>query len=218
MTTDQLVALYTAQAERPLVIDLTGGQPDLTPEWIVWMMDSLEAAGLSRAVYLWSDDNLSNDYFWRHLSPAQIQRVASYPMYGRVCCFKGYNDRSFAFNTSAEAVLFDRQFDLMSRLMRLGIDIYAYATFTTPDTRNVHDDVERFVDRLQSIDPLLPLRLVPLKIAAFTPVTARLDDARRQSLDLQQEVVEEWRRVLEERFPAELRGCRICDVPLSRRN
>ena len=51
-----------------MVLDLTGGQPDLVPEWILWMMCELRARGLERKVYVWSDDNLSNDYFWRFLS------------------------------------------------------------------------------------------------------------------------------------------------------
>jgi len=54
------------------MIDLSGGQPDLTPEWIPWMMEELNNRGLTDKVYLWSDDNLSNDYFWKYLSDAEI--------------------------------------------------------------------------------------------------------------------------------------------------
>jgi hypothetical protein len=45
MTTDALVELYASEALRPAVIDLSGGSPDLTPEWIPWMMRSLGGRG-----------------------------------------------------------------------------------------------------------------------------------------------------------------------------
>ena len=87
------------------MIDLTGGQPDLVPEWVPWMMRALQESGFEDRVYLWSDDNLSNDYFWRFLSPADQELVATWPMYGRVCCFKGYDPTSFAFNTAAMSTI-----------------------------------------------------------------------------------------------------------------
>ena len=57
------------------MIDLTGGQPDLTPEWVPWMIQEIRARGLEDTVYLWSDDNLSTDYFWRYLSTNDIDLV-----------------------------------------------------------------------------------------------------------------------------------------------
>lgn len=214
VTADQLVDRYLDQPDPPPMIDLTGGQPDLTPEWVPWMMDALEARGLADTVYLWSDDNLSNDYFWTYLSDAQRRRIAAYPMYGRVCCFKGYNRDSFAFNTMAEPELFDRQFELMRRLLELGIDLYGYVTFTTPDARTVEHDMRVFVDRLQAIDPLLPLRVVPLKIAPFTPVVPRLDDERRRAIELQSDAVACWMNELTLRYSEEQRGLPITDITL----
>lgn len=65
MSPSQLIDLYLDQADPPSMIDLTGGQPDLVPEWVPWMMAELKERGLKHQVYLWSDDNLSNDYFWQ---------------------------------------------------------------------------------------------------------------------------------------------------------
>jgi uncharacterized Fe-S cluster-containing radical SAM superfamily protein len=127
LSAGELMELYLAEPNRPPVIDLTGGQPDLVPEWVPWMMRELRLRGLEREIFLWSDDNLSNDYFWRFLDDADRELVAAYPMYGKVCCFKGFNGASFAFNTGAAPALFDRQFDLMARLLTLGMDLYAYA-------------------------------------------------------------------------------------------
>ncbi len=61
VTADELIELYLREPGRPSVIDLSGGQPDLTPEWVPWTMRALRDRGLEGRVYLWSDDNLSND-------------------------------------------------------------------------------------------------------------------------------------------------------------
>jgi len=41
------------------LIDLSGGNPELTPEWIFQMMQSLEKRELHDKTYLWSDDTLT---------------------------------------------------------------------------------------------------------------------------------------------------------------
>jgi hypothetical protein len=75
LTTDELVDFYLAEPDRPQVIDLTGGHPDLVPEWVPWMMRSLSVRGLDQSTYLWSDDNLSTDYTWRFLKDADIKTI-----------------------------------------------------------------------------------------------------------------------------------------------
>lgn len=214
VSAEQLVQLYRDQPDPPQVIDLTGGQPDLTPEWVPWMMDALENAGLQDKVYLWSDDNLSNDYFWRYLEETVQHRVARYPKYGRVCCFKGYNAESFAFNTMASPELFDRQFDLMKRLMDLGLDLYAYVTLTSPHAEQLDNDMSRFVDKLQQVDRHLPLRTIPLEIRPFTPVLPRMDAQKHRAIDIQHLAITRWHVELGKRFTAEELRARICDVPL----
>lgn len=215
VTADDLVGRYLAEPDRPAVIDLTGGQPDLVPEWVPWTMQSLTDRGLADEVYLWSDDNLSNDYFWRYLSDKDIELVAGYPMYGRVCCFKGFDPESFAFNTAAAPELFDRQFELFRRLMALGVDLYAYVTLTTPRADGVGDAVRTFVDRLQQVDENLPLRTVPLEIQAFTPVESRMSAVHEEAISHQQTAVEAWQRELENRFSAEARALSVPDVPFA---
>lgn len=215
VTAGELVDQYLCESDRPSVIDLSGGQPDLTPEWIPWTMRALRERGLEGSVYLWSDDNLSNDYFWLHLDDSDRELVRTFRGYGRVGCFKGFDAESFAFNTAADATVFDRQFDLLGRLINLGLDVYAYATLTAPTAGDTAGRVARFVDRLQGVSPLLPLRVVPLEVQVFTPVLARLSAARREALIVQNRAVEAWTRELERRFPAPLRELPIADVALS---
>lgn len=213
----ELVAAYLAEPDRPRVLDLTGGQPDLVPEWVLWMMDALEDAGLAEEVYLWSDDALSTDFFWTALSEQDRARIARWPLYGRVCCFKGYDAASFAFNTKAAPDLFDIQFERMRRLLALGLDLYAYVTFTTPTTEALAERMARFVDRLQALDPMLPLRTVPLQVGVFTPVRPRLTLVREAALTHQQAALECFQSELERRYTAEERALNIATVPLGSR-
>lgn len=200
VTADQLVDWYLDAPDPPKIIDLSGGQPDLVPEWTLWMVEALTARDLGHSVYLWIDDNLSNDYYRRHLSDEQRATIGAYPSVGRVGCFKGYDDESFAFNTGATAAEFDRQFELFDEHFHGGVDTYAYATFTSPSEGGVHDGMRRFVDRLQGIADELPLRLIPLEVVEWGPVTGRLTDTHRAALVHQQGAVEAWNTELEARF------------------
>jgi uncharacterized Fe-S cluster-containing radical SAM superfamily protein len=201
-TAEQLLSLYQQEPDPPAVIDLTGGQPDLVPEWVAWMMEAIQARGLEKQIYLWSDDNLSTDYFWRFLSTPQQELIATYRNYARVCCFKGFDAESFSFNTQAAPELYERQFVLLERLLATGIDIYAYTTFTSPEVSAIPEKMARFVDRLQRLDENLPLRTIPLEVKVFTPVNHRLDAKKMEALLHQQQAIEAWEYQLQCRYTA----------------
>ena len=211
----ELIGSFLAQESPPKVLDLSGGEPSLIPEWPLWVIEELQRRGLDRQYYVWTDDNLSTDYFWRFLTPAQQEFVATHPMYGRVGCFKGFDAESFAYTTRAAPALFDYQFAIMSRLVASGMDVYAYVTFMTP-AKNIGDSVRGFVDRLQAIDENMPLRTVPLEVQVFSPVVKRLNDAHRGALKTQWLALEIWRREVEERFSSGLRDLPIHSVPFRR--
>jgi hypothetical protein len=102
----------------------------------------------------------------------------------------------------------------MRRLLTLGIDLYAYATFTSPSGSSIAEDMRRFVDRLQMLDQNLPLRTVPLQIQQFTPVKERLNHTTFEALQNQQIAIEAWLQELETRYSSEERACNIADIPL----
>lgn len=216
LSADELVDLYLAESDRPVVIDLTGGSPDLTPEWVLWVMRALRTRGLERSVYLWSDDNLSTDFLWRFLTPADRAEISTYPAYGRVACFKGFDAASFVFNTQASADAFDRQFELMQRLVTEGIDCYGYATFTAETHVGIGYAMRDFVDRLQRIHPNLPLRTIPLHIDVFSPMRSRLNAVRRSALDVQAAAIAAWNEELSRRFTCGERALPIYQVSLAR--
>lgn len=200
---DDLAGAYLAVPDRPPVLDLSGGQPDLVPEWVPWILRALDERGAD-GTYVWSDDNLSTDYFFTRLTAAEQHYVAAHPRYGRVACFKGFDAESFAFNTAAAPGLFGRQFTLFARLLATGMDLYGYATFTAPGTGGLPAKMRAFTDRLQDIAEHLPLRVVPLEILVWGPVAPRMRADRQASLAVQQEAIAAWEAELARRFtPAE---------------
>ena len=200
-TADELIDLYLAEPNRPSVIDLSGGQPDLVPEWGLWFARALARRQLLQRVYLWTDDNLSNDYLWKKLKPGDITELAQMPNYGRVGCFKGFDSLSFSFNTRAAPDLFAQQFTLMRRLVKSGFDVYGYVTLTTPDEAALASKMAEFVDRLQmEVHPSFPLRTIPLRIKVFTPTEGRVGPEQLRAIRIQESAVEAWNGELRRRF------------------
>ncbi|HNP22621.1 MAG TPA: hypothetical protein PKM63_22925 [Panacibacter sp.] len=214
LTCVTLLDYYQEQEAPPLVIDLTGGQPDITPEWVPWMMEALIDRGLSNHVYLWSDDNLSNDFFWKYLTEEQIKLVSSYRNYGRVCCFKGIDELSFSHNTGAEPSFFNAQFMLWERLLKAGIDLYSYITLPAITSTDFYGAIGSVLDKIQSVDENYPLRMVPLKIQKFTPVISRMKDLQIDLLEGQENAIEVWQQEMKKRFSAEDLNKQITDVKL----
>lgn len=215
----EIIDMYLDQKNRPHMIDLSGGEPSIVPEWIPWMMRELRYRKLEDKVYLWSDDNLTNDYFWKYLSSEDIEIVRTYRNYGKVCCFKGFDSKSFSFNTAANPELFERQFELMKRYVALGIDVYAYVTLTTPLDEGIRGKIISFVDKLQQIDYHLPLRTIPLEIKIYSPLESRFKLSEKEpALKNQKEAVRCWQEELLSRFSKQDLALSITDVPLEGRS
>jgi uncharacterized Fe-S cluster-containing radical SAM superfamily protein len=201
LSADELLDLYQSEKEQYPIIDLSGGQPDLVPEWSLWFADSLSKRGLSKSTYLWSDDNLSNDFIWKFLKKNEIKRLAENKNYGRVGCFKGFDHESFSFNTTSDPILFNRQFKIMKRLVDTGFDMYGYITLTTPNEEKIEEKISNFMDKIQQeIHPLFPLRIIPLQIFEFTPTKSRMKVEHYKSLELQRIAASAWDTEITKRF------------------
>lgn len=217
MTTEALVRLYATEKDVPALIDLSGGSPDLTPEWIPWMMRSLENAGLSETTFLWSDDNLSTDYLFSLMTEDDRRTLVSYRNYARVCCLKGFDAASFSFNTAADPVAFEKQFEILGRYLALGVDVYGYVTLTGADLSTVRTAVPKLIDRLQALSESFPLRVVPLEIRNFTPTDKRSknsSDGFALADQVQQDAIEIWMRELDLRYTKAERCRNIADIPI----
>lgn len=203
LTASALVDLYLEVPNRPAVIDLSGGQPDLAPEWALWVLQEIDRRGLRGSVFVWEDDNLSSELMWTLLSAEQISFMAKFEGHSRVGCFKGFDSQSFSYNISAPSELFERQFTVFRRLLECGFDVYAYATFTCPSGHCSAGRMSEFVDRLQDIHPLLPLRTIPLRIRPFSATQARMRPGQESSFDEQQRAGEFWDEELKNRFSSQ---------------
>lgn len=212
----ELLDLYLKEDIQTPIIDLSGGQPDLVPEWTLWIADEIHRRGLQNKIYLWSDDNLSNSYLWKYLTNEEVARLAGYKNYGRVGCFKGYDTESFSFNTLAEPHLFNLQFKLMRKLVDANFDVYGYVTLTSPTDNNIHLKMRIFMDRLQEeVHELFPLRTVPLRIFEFTPTKGRMNENHKKALEVQKTATEVWQSELLKRFSREQLSKRIFEHSMS---
>lgn len=212
LTADELIELYLREEAPPPMIDLSGGQPDLTPEWVPWVMESLSNKGLRDKVYLWSDDNLSNDYLWKYLTKEQIDLMLNYKMYSRVSCFKGIDEESFSINTKASPELFRNQFKLCKQLIQTGFDLYGYITLTASTKTDFKSVVPRFLDELQNESEMFPLRIVPLEVKKYSPMTKRVDSVFQDMIDGQYIAIKIWEEEMARRFTKEQLNVPIAEV------
>jgi uncharacterized Fe-S cluster-containing radical SAM superfamily protein len=215
ISAEELLDMYLAEENPPDVIDLSGGEPDLVPEWTFWMMEAMIQKGLAGKVFLWSDDNLSTRFLWDYLSNEQIDFMVNFPLYSRVGCFKGCDAESFVFNTKAGPKQFEEQFSIFKDLLGLGFDMYAYATFTFPKKTDISYVMREFVDRLQYIHPKLPLRTIPLKISLFSAMKTRVTRNMKISLDNQEIAYDAWYSELTKRFTNEELATPYDDISLT---
>jgi organic radical activating enzyme len=213
-TCDELLELYLQQENPPVIIDLSGGQPELVPEWTIWMMEALRNIGLEKKVLLWSDDNLSTDFTLKYLNDEEIQLLESYQFYSKVCCFKGFNKESFSQNTLEHKDLFEIQFGVFERLLKLNIDLYSYITLTSPKDTNFTLDIPKFMDRIQNISENMILRMVPLEISVFSPVRKRMSKKNEELIGGQYKAIEVWKSELHKRFSTKLINTSIDKIPI----
>lgn len=215
MTAAEMVDLYLAEPDPPGVLDLSGGQPDLVPEWCLWVMQELEARGLRGRVHVWIDDNLSGHFMRTILTPAEIRYMAEYPLHSRAGCFKGFSRDSFHLNTKANPSGYDRQFEVIRNLIEDGFDMYAYATFTAEPTDQLPVQMRDFVDRLQEVDPMLPLRTIPLEVRPYSSLTERVGNDGAPWMEFQYEAAAAWEHELVSRYTESELAAAYEDVPLA---
>ena len=165
-------------------------------------------------MFLWTDDNLSTRYLWEYLGQSERRAMASFPLYARVACFKGYDGASFSFNTGAPPDGFDEQFMIYRDLLAEGFDMYAYVTFTAPPHEGLSSRMATFLDRLQRIHHNLPLRTVPLRVLDFHATHGRVRPEHMAALAFQNTVHDSWCEELDRRFTTEERNRPVCDVVL----
>lgn len=214
VTPKQLLQVMLDEKVNSQVIDLSGGQPELVPEYMLWFLEARKELGLEQSHFVWVDDNLSTDYTWRYLSETEIAFMAQAPGFARVGCLKGFDAESFTFNTRADSMLFDWQIELLSRFVRAGFDQYGYITITTMNMGDLQGKMARLLDEIQNrVHPNFPLRIVPLRIFRFSTNTNRYD---QQAEANQFRALEAWRAEMQRRFGGAELATPITEVNIGR--
>lgn len=154
---------------------------------------------------------MTTDYAFEYLSKEELSYMASYRNFGKVGCFKGFDAHSFAFNSKLPENMYEKQFERFERYVDMGLDIYGYVTLTSDNYDGIEEKMGKFVDRLQKIHPILPLRTVPLKIFIFTPTGSRLNDRYSMALENQTRAIKAWKVELSKRYSKEQLAGRISD-------
>jgi uncharacterized Fe-S cluster-containing radical SAM superfamily protein len=184
--------------DKPRIIGLSGGQPDIVPEFSLWFLEERERMGLEEEYFLWIEDNLSTDMRCC-LKKEEIARMAEAPGLARVGCLKGFDPESFSFNTGADREYFYRQIDLLENLVAEGFDQYGYIILTAPNLDFMEEKIMDLFDILQDeIHRDFPLRIFPLEIHRFNANRKRFSE---QAASNQYVVLEAWKAELRERFP-----------------
>lgn len=182
------------------IVDLTGGQPDLVPEWPLALETELNNDPSGAGNYhIRTEDNLNNDFLWRFLSDFDVSRLASSPNHTHIGCFKGFNDESLR-NSTRTAVegSYSTQMLIARRLFESGFEPYYYAVFPVAHTDNLEHDIHVFFHDLQKIVEWLPLRVVPLKLRPTTTWQQKTSsDYRPDYEDIAHEI---WFALVEKHF------------------
>lgn len=200
-TTDELIELYLKEPNPSKIIYLTGGQPDLLPEWTFWMMRSLERMNLQDRVFLWQDDNLSTEFLWEKLSREQIDYMRSYRNYARATCIKGISAQTFSENTGADPKFFDLQLKILGGLVKEGFDVYTYLTLLSTSVTTAQYDIPILIERLQrEVHPNMPLRIFPSKVVDFPETTRRMNGVHISMMQHQYILLDIWREEMAKRY------------------
>ncbi len=187
-----LIDLYLKEENRPDIIDLSGGAPELAPEWVSWMISELRTRELDQKVFLWSDDSLTTDLLLRPSMRDILKIMEQFGGYGKVCCLKGISPASFQFTTGADGEGFSRQLDILCGYLRTGLNLYGYITFAFPEEEGLAGTIDSLLDKIQSVDETFPARIVPLRVERFMNMVSRTSEHRNTAMRYQDEVVEIW--------------------------
>ena len=212
VTSKELLTWMLQESPQVHIIDLSGGQPNIVPEYPLWFLHAREELGISSTHFVWLDDNLSTNYVWTFLTDEEREYMVKIPGFSRVGCIKGYDEESFAFNTAAEGSLLFRQIDILARLVQTGFDQYAYITLTGPDRDGLESKIPKLLDLIATnVHENFPLRIVPLRVFPFQANQSRFSTEAEK---IQFYALEVWQKEMQRRFTSVQLATPIQEVTL----
>lgn len=212
LSAGELLNLFEAEKNDCKIIYLSGGNPELVPEYIYEFMKELEKRQMDKEFFLWSDDVLTTDFTEKYLSKEKLNYLINYSNYAKVCCLKGFDSESFAYNSNMRKELFNVQLTKLEKYVRMGLDIYGYIILVTPNVERAEEKIKTLMDKLQKISKYLPLRIIPIKIEIFSAVVSRMTEERELSLLNQYKVLKLWNKELKRRFSTKEMNTNIAEL------
>lgn len=194
-------------------IYLSGGNPELVPEFVYEFMKELEERKISNDILLWSDDVLTTDYNF-NIDKDKLDYMINYQNYIKLCCLKGFDPESFAFNTLLPKEVFNEQLSRLKKYIDLGFEVYCYIILTCNSLKNIKTKIKNIINQLQDISYYLPLRVIPIKIEEFSAVTSRLNTERIKSMQNQYEVLKVWNQEIDNIYSEDERKQNIAKIKL----
>ena len=210
----ELFNLFERENNDVKVIYLSGGNPELVPEFVYSFMKELDKRKRSQEIFLWSDDVLTTDFLVEKMSKEQINYMTQYKNYAKICCLKGFDNESFEYNTGMDKKEFDNQIKRLKMCIDIGFDVYGYIILVCKALNDIESKIKKTMDKLQEISYFLPLRIIPIKIEKFSAVIERLNEEREQSILNQYQVLQIWNNELYNRFTKAELECNIADLKL----
>ena len=200
--------------EKLNILRISGGEPFIVPEFVVWMIEAVEKYNLQDYLYLWVDTNLcTGDFYWKYLSPEERKKIRNYRNIGFCGCYKGFDEKTFYKTTQerltsagADPRFFHEQFKMHRRLIDEGLDVYTYLYPFTYSLDGLKEKLTVFMDRLiREVDKFAPLRMATPETKVYGPTKKRLTPERAKALKNQWIAMKIWKEELQKRFnPNEL--------------
>jgi len=198
-------AQFLTEPDRKVnILRLSGGDPFLVPEIIIWTIEAVEKLSLQDYLYLWVDTNLmTGDFYWKYLTEQQRNKIKKFENIGFMGCYKGYDEESFTKTSGAAPEFFKEQFEMHQRLLDEGLDVY---TYLYPLVYSEYSDLElkrrilKFIAQLQKIDFYAPLRLTTPYTKIYSPTETRLIREKKLALKVQYRAIKIWKQEMKRRF------------------
>lgn len=145
-------------------LDISGGSPDLCPEFVFELLREIELSGLYGKITVWVESNLDMLYYSR-LPKEMIRYIAAFPNLRFLCSIKGWDNASVRFNTRY-LTSFDKQIEGLKFLNLWHIPLSLYLTFIGDRIPEL-DDIINLYSVLNEIHNEIPERCIPLYIKRF---------------------------------------------------
>lgn len=145
-------------------LDLSGGSPDLCPEFLFELLTEIERANLKGKMTIWVESNLDINYYSK-LSRNKLEYIVTFPNFHLLCSLKGWDSSSVAYNTR-NTTSFDLQLEGLHFFHQQNFPFSVYLVFIGHKIAD-NQEVAALYSQLKRISCELPERCIPLYIKKF---------------------------------------------------